>query len=104
LIWSRVSERHLLDTSKPGPRSHFMRNFALVLAAIAAVALSVSSAQAYRPPHHHHHLSYHRHHHQPYVARNGSQNGGNWSSDRLNGHGINGLGTTTNSGRKYNGG
>jgi hypothetical protein len=82
-----------------------MRKFAFVLAAIAATAFSVSSAQAYRPPHHHHHhLSYHRHHHQPYVARNGSQNGGNWSSDRLNGHGINGLGTTTNSGRKYNGG
>jgi hypothetical protein len=52
--------------------------------------------------HHHHH--HHHHHHQAYVARNGSQNGGNWSSDRLNGHGINGLGTTTNSGRKYNGG
>jgi hypothetical protein len=81
-----------------------MRKFALVLAAIAAAALSVSvipSAQAYV---HHHHLIYHSHHHQPYVARNGSQNGGNWSSDRLNGHGINGLGTTTNSGRKYNGG
>ena len=62
-----------------------MRKFALVLAAIAAAALSVSmipSAQAYV---HHHHLIYHSHHHQPYVARNGSQNGGNWSSDRLNG-------------------
>ena len=82
-----------------------MRNFAFVLAALAATAFSVCaipSAQAY-VHHHHHHLSYH--HHQPYVARNyGSQNGGNWSSDRLNGHGINGLGTTTNQGRKYNGG
>jgi hypothetical protein len=38
-----------------------MRNFALVLAAIAAIAFSVSSAQAYRPPHHHH--SHHHHHH-----------------------------------------
>jgi hypothetical protein len=37
-----------------------MRKFAFVLAAIAATAFSVSSAQAYRPPHHHHHLSYHR--------------------------------------------
>jgi hypothetical protein len=84
-----------------------MRKSAFVLAAIAAAVLSVSeipSAQAYVHHHHHHHLSFHRHHHQPYVARNGSQNGGNWSSDRLNGHGINGLGTTTNSGRKYNGG
>jgi hypothetical protein len=82
-----------------------MRKFAFVLAAIAAAVLSVSvipSAQAV-VPHHMHHL-HHHHHHQPYVARNGSQNGGNWSSDRLNGHGINGLGTTTNSGRKYNGG
>jgi hypothetical protein len=81
-----------------------MRKFAFALAAIAAAVLSVSaipSAQAY-VHHHHHHLSYHRH--QPHVARNGSQNGGNWSSDRLNGHGINGLGTTTNSGRKYNDG
>ena len=80
-----------------------MRKFALVLAAIAAAALSVSvipSAQAYV---HHHHLTY-RHHHQPYVARNGSQNGGNWSSDRLNGHGINDSGVTTNQGRKNNGG
>jgi hypothetical protein len=82
-----------------------MRKFAFVLAALAATAFSVCavpSAQAYV---HHHHLSYHHHHHhQAYVARSGSQNGGNWSSDRLNGHGINGLGTTTNSGRKYNGG
>ena len=76
-----------------------MRKFAFVLAAIAAVAFSVRatpSAQAYVPHHHHHHL--YNHHH---VARNGSRN---WSSDRLNGHGINGLGVTTNSGRKYNGG
>jgi hypothetical protein len=105
LIWNRVRDRHLLDTSKPSPRSNFMRKSAFALAAIAAAVLSVSeipSAQAY--VHHRHHLSYHRHHHQPYVARNGSQNGGNWSSDRLNGRGINGLGTTTNSGRKYNGG
>jgi hypothetical protein len=102
LIWSQISDRHLLDTSKPAQGVMFMRNFAFVLAAIVAAALSVSvipSAQAYV---HHHHLTYH--HHQPYVARNGSPNGGNWSSDRLNGHGINGLGTTTNSGRKYNGG
>jgi hypothetical protein len=27
-----------------------------------------------------------------------------WSSDRLNGHGIDSLGVTTNSGRLYNGG
>ena len=85
-----------------------MRKFAFVLAAIAAAVLSVSvipSAQAFVPHHMHHlHHHHHHHHHQAYVARNGSQNGGNWSSDRLNGHGINGLGTTTNSGRKYNGG
>jgi hypothetical protein len=95
----------LFDTSKPAKES-FMRKFAFVLAAIPAAVLSVSeipSAQAY-VPHHHHHLSYHRHHHHPYVARNGSHNGGNWSSDRYNGHGINDLGVTTNQGRKNNGG
>jgi hypothetical protein len=83
-----------------------MRKSAFVLAAVAAPVLSVSaipSAQAY-VHHHHHHISYHRHHHQPYVARSGSQTGGNWSSDRLNGHGINDLGVTTNQGRKNNGG
>jgi Spy/CpxP family protein refolding chaperone len=83
-----------------------MRKFAFVLAAIAAVAFSVSatpSAQAY-VPHHHHHVAHHHHHHRHYMARNGSQNGGNWSSDRYNGHGINDLGVTTNQGRKNNGG
>jgi hypothetical protein len=81
-----------------------MRKFAFVLAAIAAAVLSISvipRAQAY-VPHHHHHLTYHHHH--PYVARNGSRKGGNWSSDRYNGHGINGLGVTTNQGRNNNGG
>jgi hypothetical protein len=37
------------------------------------------------------------HHHHHYHHRG-------WSSDRYNGNGINSLGTTTNQGRKYNGG
>jgi hypothetical protein len=81
----------------------FVERFALVLAAIAIVAFPVCtmpSAQAYV---YHHRLSHHHGHHQPY-ARSGSPNGDIWSSDRLNGHGINDLGVTTNSGRKYNGG
>jgi hypothetical protein len=81
-----------------------MRKSAFVLAAIAAVVLSVSEIPSAQAHVHHHHLTYHRHHHQPYVARNGSQNDGNWSSDRLNGHGINDSGVTTNQGRKNNGG
>ena len=83
-----------------------MTKSAFVSAAVAGAVLSVSeipTAQAY-VHHRHHHLSYHRHHHQPYVARNRSQNGGNWSSDRYNGRGINDLGVTTNQGRRNNGG
>jgi hypothetical protein len=38
-----------------------MRKFAFALAAIAAVAFAIPSAQAMRPPHHHH--SHHHHHH-----------------------------------------
>jgi hypothetical protein len=41
---------------------------------------------------------HHHHHHQQYHHHRG------WSSDRYNGNGINSLGTTTNQGRKYNGG
>jgi hypothetical protein len=53
--------RHLLDTEETGLGVMFMRKFAFALAAIAAVAFAIPSAQAMRPPHHHH--SHHHHHH-----------------------------------------
>jgi hypothetical protein len=58
------------------------------VAASAATRSPMNSMAALR--------THHRHRH---MARNGY-----WSASRLNGHGINRLGTTTNSGRKYNGG
>jgi hypothetical protein len=40
-----------------------MKKFAFALAAIAAIAFAIPSAQAMRPPHHHHHHHHSHHHH-----------------------------------------
>jgi hypothetical protein len=64
---------------------------ATVLALSSAAAMAHTSRVVANGAQSHH--RYFRH-----VARNGY-----WSASRLNGHGINRLGITTNSGRKYNG-
>ncbi|MDR3486415.1 MAG: hypothetical protein P4M05_16090 [Bradyrhizobium sp.] len=50
---------------------------------MAASSATRSAMNSMHSKHHHHHR---------------------WSASRYNGHGINSLGTTTNQGRKYNGG
>jgi hypothetical protein len=39
-----------------------MKNFSVVLAALAAIAFAMPSVASAKPVHHHHHHHYHHHH------------------------------------------